>query len=614
MMSKTGLLFSFALAACLAACSRQDAPPPETTAAQESALRSEAQAPAATADVATQLSEIVAEYFEEFLELNPVFATVIGDNRYNDRWPNNIGPEYRDAMRGLEERYLARVEALDAAALAGNDLLTYEIFRSQRRQTLEGMRFPAHLVPVNQFFGAPNFFAVLGSGAGVQPFVSVGDYDNFLGRVDGFVVWIEQAIANMNEGREKGIVQPKVIMERVLPQLAAQLVEDPEQSLFYGPIQRMPAEIAGADRERLTAAYKDAITAKIVPSYRKLHDYIRDVYLPDCRDTVGWTALPGGREWYDYLVRQTTTTDLSAEEIHDIGLAEVARIRAEMETVKERVGFEGTLNEFFESLKADPQFYFDEPEQLLTAYRSLKERVAAAVPQLFSLLPQADLEIREVEAFRQQSAAAASYMPSSPDGSRPGVFYVNTYDLPSRPRYAIEAIYLHEAAPGHHFQIALAQELEGLPQFRRFGRYTAYVEGWGLYAESLGPELGMYEDPYNYYGALTAEMWRAIRLVVDSGMHAKGWSRDQALAFMRDNSSIGEADVIAEIDRYIAVPSQALAYKIGQLKIRELRTRAEKALGDGFEIRGFHAQVLEGGALPLDVLEAKIDRWIASQQ
>jgi uncharacterized protein (DUF885 family) len=351
-----------------------------------------------------------------------------------------------------------------------------------------------------------------------------------------------------------------------------------------------------------------------VPTYQKLHDYIRDTYLPDTRDSVGLSELPNGRSWYDYLVGETTTTALSAEEIHEIGLAEVARIRAEMERVKDEVGFEGSLNEFFDHLKEDPQFFYSEPEQLLEAYRSLKGRVDAAVPEMFSLLPKADFEIRPVEEYRQQSAAAASYMPSSPDGSRPGVFYVNTYDLKSRPRYNIEAIYLHEAAPGHHFQIALAQELDELPRFRRFGGSTAYVEGWGLYAESLGSELGMYQDPYSYYGALTAEMWRAIRLVVDSGMHAKGWSRDDALAFMRDNSSIGEADVVAEIDRYIAIPSQALAYKIGQLKIRELRTRAETELGDSFDIRGFHAAVLQDGALPLNVLEAKVDRWIASQR
>lgn len=594
------------------ACSKKEpaAPAAEPTA---SVAAQSPQQPVA-ADASARLTEIVEEYFDELLALNPVYATFIGDNRFNDRLTNTIGTEYRAASRALEEKYLALIDALDASSLEAQDLLTYEVFKSEREQAIEGFRYPTYLLPVNQFFSVPNLFAQLGSGSSVQPFATAEDYDNFLGRVDGFVVWIDQAIVNMDEGRAKGIVQPRAVMERVLPQLASQVVEDPEQSLFYGPITRMPETIAGEDRDRLTAAYRAAITTRIVPAYRKLHDYVRDVYLPDTRESVALSDLPDGRAWYDYLVGETTTTDLTADEIHEIGLAEVARIRAEMERVKDKVGFEGSLNDFFDHLKTDPQFFYQEPEQLLEAYRSLKGRVDAAVPELFSLLPKADFEIRAVEEFRQQSAAAASYMPASPDGSRPGVFYVNTYDLKSRPRYNIEAIYLHEAAPGHHFQVALAQELESLPRFRRFGGSTAYVEGWGLYAESLGSELGMYQDPYSYYGALTAEMWRAIRLVVDSGMHAKGWSRDQALAFMRENSSIGEADVVAEIDRYIAIPSQALAYKIGQLKIRELRTRAEQALGPAFDIRGFHAAVLEDGALPLNVLDAKLDRWIASQQ
>jgi uncharacterized protein (DUF885 family) len=594
------------------ACSKKEpaAPAAEPTA---SVAAQSPQQPVA-ADASARLNEIVEEYFDELLALNPVYATFIGDNRFNDRLTNTIGTEHRAASRALEEKYLALIDALDASSLEAQDLLTYEVFKSEREQAIEGFRYPTYLLPVNQFFSVPNLFAQLGSGSSVQPFATAEDYDNFLGRVDGFVVWIDQAIVNMDEGRAKGIVQPRVVMERVLPQLASQVVEDPEQSLFYGPITRMPETIAGEDRDRLTAAYRAAITTRIVPAYRKLHDYVRDVYLPDTRESVALSDLPDGRAWYDYLVGETTTTDLTADEIHEIGLAEVARIRAEMERVKDEVGFEGSLNDFFDHLKTDPQFFYEEPEQLLEAYRSLKGRVDAAVPELFSLLPKADFEIRAVEEFRQQSAAAASYMPASPDGSRPGVFYVNTYDLKSRPRYNIEAIYLHEAAPGHHFQVALAQELESLPRFRRFGGSTAYVEGWGLYAESLGSELGMYQDPYSYYGALTAEMWRAIRLVVDSGMHAKGWSRDQALEFMRENSSIGEADVVAEIDRYIAIPSQALAYKIGQLKIRELRTRAEQALGPDFDIRGFHAAVLEDGALPLNVLDAKLDRWIASQQ
>ncbi|NND61361.1 MAG: DUF885 domain-containing protein, partial [Gammaproteobacteria bacterium] len=348
-------------------------------------------------------------------------------------------------------------------------------------------------------------------------------------------------------------------------------------------------------------------------SYQRLHDFIRDEYLPATTDTVGLTALPGGEPWYDFLVRLQTTTDLSADEIHEIGLAEVQRIRGEMEAIMEQVGFEGDLQAFFDHLRTAPEFYHDKPEQLVQSYRDLRAQVDAAVPEFFSLTPKADFEVRAVEPFREQSAAGAFYMRPAADGSRPGVFYVNTYNIKSRPKYAAEALYLHEAVPGHHYQISLQQELDELPDIRRFGGFTAYTEGWGLYAETLGEELGLYTDPYQRFGALDAQMVRAIRLVADTGLHAKGWTREQALEFMMDNSSISETRAIAEVERYIAIPGQALAYKIGQLKISELRARAEQALGDDFDLRQFHAEVLASGPLPLDVLEDKIDRWIESQ-
>ncbi|MDH3588967.1 MAG: DUF885 domain-containing protein, partial [Gammaproteobacteria bacterium] len=495
--------------------------------------------------------------------------------------------------------------------LGGQDLLSYEIFEQARRDGIKGFTFPTHFMPITQFFSTPNFFAQLGSGSSAHKFNTVKDYDNFLGRIDGFVVWMDQAIENMGQGMERGVVRPRIIMEKVLPQLSAHIQADVTKTVFYRVVAEMPETIEGENRDRLTAAYEDAIANKIVPAYRRLHDFIKDQYLEAASEDIALTALPGGEKWYAFLVQQRTTTDLTPEKIHNIGLGEVERIRGEMESIKQGVGFDGDLPAFFDSLRTDERFYHDEAEELLESYRALKSTVNAAASDLFSLMPKADFEVRAVEAFRERSASGASYMMPAPDGSRPGIFYVNTYDLKARPKYMAEVLYLHEAVPGHHYQIALAQELD-LPMFRRFGGYTAYAEGWGLYAESLGPELGLYTDPYQHFGALDAEMVRSIRLVVDTGMHAKGWSREKALEFMMANSSISETRAVSEVERYIAVPGQALAYKIGQLKISELRARAVKALGDRFDLREFHAEVLQDGSLPLSVLEAKIDRWIAS--
>jgi len=421
---------------------------------------------------------------------------------------------------------------------------------------------------------------------------------------------MDQAVTNMRRGLQTGITRPRVIMEQVVPQLEAQLVSDPTESLFYQPIVNMPADFSDEDRARLTAAYLAAITDTIVPTYTRMRDFIRDEYIPGAIEAVGMSSMPGGREWYAYLVRSTTTTALTPDRIHEIGLAEVARIQGEIREVMAEVGFEGDLQAFFEFMRTDPQFYFSSEEELLTAYRSLHDRAAVAANQLFSLQPQADYEIRPVEAFRARSSSAASYSRAAPDGSRPGIFYVNTYDLSARPRYAMEALFLHEAVPGHHFQIAIQQELGELPAFRRFGGYTAFTEGWGLYSESLGREMGFYTDPYMYYGGLQAELWRAIRLVLDTGMHAKGWTREQALEFAYANSDVAETRAVSEVERFIAIPSQALAYKIGQLKIRELRDRAEAAFGPDFDVRAFHAVVIGSGAVPLDVLERRIDAWI----
>jgi uncharacterized protein (DUF885 family) len=559
-----------------------------------------------------ELRDLVESYFEETLKLNPLMATEIGDLRYNDQFPNSIGPEHRKKEEQLEREYLKKIQAFDSSGLNPQDQITYDSFKTDREQEVKGFQFPRHLMPINQSFSVPNYFVVLGSGAGSIPFKTVKHYEDFLKRIDGFVVWMDQAIVNMKEGVQKGYVQPGVLMEKVLPQLQAQVVARPEDSLFWGPVTKMPETLSEADRRRLTGLYREAITKKLIPAFKSLHDYIRDEYNKHTRETVGLDALPNGKALYAYAVKRYTTTNLTPEQIHQIGLDEVKRIHDEMRKVIKEVNFQGDLKAFFKYMNEDPKFYYTKREDLINGYRQLKDKVTPLLPKLFDVMPKADYEVRAVEPFREQSASGGSYDSAAPDGSRPGVFYVNAYDLTARPKWAMEALSLHEAAPGHHFQIAIQQEMEELPRFRRFGGYGAYIEGWGLYAESIGKELGVYTDPYQYFGALNAELWRAIRLVVDTGLHAKKWTREDVLNYMYENSAVKEARAVSETERYIAAPGQALSYKIGQLKIRELRDRAEKELGAKFDVKEFHNQVLLTGAVPLDVLERKIDRWIAS--
>ena len=568
--------------------------------------------PAATPSVA--LAGLVEAYWQEHLRLRPLQATFLGDHRYDAELPNSLSTAHLGLEYALEKRYLGKLDAIDPKALAGQDALTYAAFKRDRELELEGFRYQAELLPVNQFGGLPQTFAQLGSGTSAQPFATTQDYENWLKRVDGFAVWVDQAIVNMRRGSARGYVQPKAVVERMLPQLEKLIASDPSKSLFMKPVAEFPTGVPATDQKRLTAAYLAAVTVKINPAYQRLHDFIRDEYLPRARASVAWTDLPLGHEWYAYRVKVATTTTLTPDEIHQIGLAEVQRIGAEMDRVIADLGFKGDRKAFFDALRADPRFYFDKEEDLLAAYAALKARVRARLPEQFDLAPKADFEIRPVEPFRAAAQATASYQQPAPDGSRPGIFYVNTFDLKSRPKYGMEEVYLHEAEPGHHFQIAIQQELPGLPSFRRFGGYGAYIEGWGLYAESLGRELGLYTDPYSYFGALSGEIWRAIRLVVDTGMHAKGWSRQQALDYLLANSAVGATDAAAEIDRYIAVPGQALTYKIGELKIKELKARAQRELGARYDVRAFHHAILGDGALPLDVLDAKVTRWIAAQK
>ena len=560
-----------------------------------------------------ELYRIVETYFDQYLALNPIYATGLGDHRFDDRFGDYASMSWIADSLGVEQESLEKLQAVDPRQLSGEDLVTYEAFKRQRELNIGGYRYPSELLAINQFDSWPNTFAQLGSGKGAHPFRTTRDYDNFLARMDGFVAWVDQAINNLRAGVGKGVVLPQVVVERTLPQLEAfGRLEDPQQSVFWQPLLNFPAGPTVADRNRLLRAYDAKLRTKVLPAYRRLHDYLAQEYLPKARTTAGWSDLPSGDLWYAYLVRYHTTTELTPDEVHELGLREVARLRANLAGLQGALGVGGEPRAVFDAMRADPRFQFREPRALLAGYESLRARVDAGLPALFQRRPKAAFEIRPVEDFRAASASAASYRPPSADGARPGIFYVNTYDLGSRPSYAMEALYLHEAVPGHHYQIALAQEAPNLPRFRRFGWDTAYGEGWALYAESLGSELGLYADPYSQFGALTMELWRAARLVVDTGLHAKGWERQRAIEYLRANTALGEADIAAEVDRYIAWPGQALAYKVGQLKILELRREAQARLGERFDLREFHEQVVGSGSLPLPVLEAKVRRWISA--
>ena len=560
---------------------------------------------------AARLEERVERYFDDYLALNPTDATDLGDHRYDDRLEIAPSPAYESASRELERRALADVRALDPGALDDVDRLTREMFIYNRERALESMGFPGRLLPIDQFDGGMTaYLPIYGDGTGAQPFETVADYDRWLARARHFPEWVNAAIDAMREGMARGVVHPRVVMAKVVPQLESLLAIETETSIFYGPIETMPADWPAADRRRLTVAFVQLIERDLNPGYRRLRDFIRDDYLPACRTTVGWSALPNGADWYANEVRRHTTTGMTPDEIHAVGLAEVARIRAGMEAVMREVGFKGTLPGFFRYVQDEPAFYFQKPADLLAGFRRLEQRVEAEMPRLFNIHPKAGFEIREVEAFRAASAAGGSYQGPSADGTRPGIFYVNTYNLKAQPIYGMETLFLHEAVPGHHFQSAIQTELTGLPRFRRFEGNVAYDEGWGLYSESLGRELGLFTDPMQYYGRLSDEMLRAMRLVVDTGLHARGWSREQAMSYMRENSSLADTDIEAEVDRYIVNPGQALGYKIGDLRIQVLRRRAAAALGPRFDVREFHTQVLDDGSLPMDVLEAKIGRWI----
>ncbi|PPU41962.1 DUF885 domain-containing protein [Xanthomonas arboricola] len=563
---------------------------------------------------AQQLNLLYDQYWDASLKLNPLQATFQGETRYNDQLPNFLSPAFRQQSHDFTVLWLGKAEALGPDGLSGQDLLSYQIFVRDARSALAAEQFPSWMLPINQFYNIASIAVVLGSGTGAQPFKTVKDYDDWSRRAVGIPDLFDQAITNMRAGMQAGVVQPKVLMQKVLPQLDAIIARNAEDSLFWGPVRNLPADMPEADKQRITAEYKRLIEVRIMPAYRALRGFIATEYLPACRDTDGLTALPNGAAWYAYDVRQSTTSDLTPEQIHQIGLDEVARLQAEIAALAKQVRFRGNLPKFYKFMQTDKRFAFRSETELLGYYRGLQGRVQAAVPRLFNVQGMPALEVRAVEPQRAQSAASGSYMRPSGDGSTPGVFYVNTSDLDTRRTWETESLYLHEAIPGHHFQLGLQQQLTDLPKFRRLGGETAYIEGWGLYAESLGRELGLYQDPYNYYGYLQNALWRSIRLVTDTGLHSKGWTRTQAIDYMLNNSAMTRTDAEAEVDRYMAIPGQALSYKVGEMKIARLREQAQRELGPRFDVRAFHTEVLKDGSVPLDILQEKIQRWIATQK
>ncbi|MCP4413789.1 MAG: DUF885 domain-containing protein, partial [Gammaproteobacteria bacterium] len=590
------LFLIFLLVPIVLACSDDNGKPPSGDGQQTTVLTEKVMTP----DEAKVLSQqIYEQYFAEFKQLNPVFATFLGDKSYNHLFFDPINAESLAKQTAFNQKYLRKINKISPDLLSGQDRLSLEIFKRDREIALQGDQFPDYLLPLNQMTGVHNLFAQLGSGKSAQLFDTIKDYDNFIQRSKGFVKWMDSTIVSMREGIERGVVQPEVVMMKVIPQLAFHIVENVDDSIFASPIKNIPESIQGEERSLLEERYRTMISEQLIPAYKRVHNFINDEYLAKARKTVGYSELPDGKAWYEYNIRTNTTLDLTAEEVHQLGKKEVARILEEMKNVKQTVGFEGDLAAFFIHLKTADKFYFNSEEELVAGYEATRDKINKLTPKLFSIFPKADYEVRLIESFRAASSAGAEYQAPSPDGSRPGVFYINSYNLKAQPKFLMETLSIHEASPGHHFQITIQQEIEGLPLFRRFGSYNVYSEGWALYAESLGKELGLFTDPMMWYGRLVDEQLRAMRLVLDTGLHALGWTREQAIQYMLDNSSMPESDVTAEVERYIAIPGQALGYKIGQFKIRELRELSEKELGNNFDIKEFHTQILVDGALPM---------------
>ena len=572
----------------------------------------------ATPDAATRLHKLFADTDESLLKRNPLQALYRGDLRYADQ----IGDLYSDAHyageKAADEDALKQLSTIPRASLDQTDQIAYDTFKRNTEIDLASYRPDllkiAEAMPINHFYGLHLDYADLSSGQGAAPFKTVKDYEDALKRHTQYPKLVDDIIARFRQGLAAGIVEPKLVVNNMIDELTLQAANGVEGTPYYGPVKAFPDTISAADQARLRAATTTAIRDGIMPANAKLLAFLKTDYLPHARDTVGLGGLPGGKAYYDYLIEQNTTLPMTAEQVHQLGLNEVARITRELEVVKTKVGFQGDLHAFFQYMTTDPKFAPPSRDWLQTRYREIQARIDKRIPEQFSLVPKTPFEIRAEPAYKEKSSAGGEYMQGSADGTRPGVFYYNGYDLPTRFTWGEETLFLYEAIPGHHFQISVAQENTKLPNFMRFGGNTAFVEGWALYAESLWPELGMETDPYQRFGGLNDEMLRAMRLVVDSGIHSMGWTRDQAITYMTTNSAMGKADVTAEVERYIAIPGQALAYKVGQLTILKEKAKAKAALGAKFDPRAFHAQILDTGALPMTVLEKKIDDWIAQQK
>ncbi len=560
---------------------------------------------------AEAINKLAEDYFEEVLKLDPLYATSIGDHRYDDRLEIPLTLEHREKSEKLVRRTLSALEALNCQDLSGAEFLTCEALMDDLTAELQVINTDiGYLMPVNQFDSFFADFPDLASGSSYVTFESKKDYENFLMRMHRVPAYFDATIQNLKEGMAKKVTTPQVLIQKALKQMDAILPKNYQESVFYKPLSKLDSVVKTAEQDDLRRRYEATIQKEIYPAYKKLRSFVQKNYLPKARLTHGLSDLPGGNQYYAALARINTTTTLSPDQIMELGLSEVKRIRVEMESVKNQLGFKGSLPEFFKTLREDKKLYpFKSAQEVMNAYHQIHARIMNRVPEQFNLLPKAPFEIREVDKFKAENASEA-YQNASPDGSRPGIFWV---PVPNATRYSsrdMESLFLHEAIPGHHFQISIQQELQNLPRYRKFSGNNAYVEGWALYTEGLGKELGMYSDPYQWVGRLSGEMHRAIRLVVDTGIHAKGWTREKAIQYSLENEASDEASVTAEIERYMAIPGQALSYKMGELKIRELKKRAQAKFGAQFDPREFHSQILKDGALPLSTLEKKLDRWL----
>ena len=559
-----------------------------------------------------KINEVFENYYQENLKLYPLNATRQGDIRYNDFLPNNLTDEFRNKEKIYYLNYVNQLNKFDDNKFNEDDKLSKKVMLWECTRNLERLDFNEHLTPINQMWTLQLDIGQFAAGLSAQPFKTIKDYNNWLKRIDDYLLWLKSVEDRMREGIENGHVLPKSLIKKVIPQLEVILNPDLNLNLFYSPIRQFPSFFSDKEKSTLKKDYKNMVLNKIIPAYKVLHEFMKNEYLKFGRDSSGIDALENGLNYYNYSIKLYTTTNMTADEIHNLGLSEVGRISSEMESIKDKVGFKGDLKSFFNYVRElDQLIPFNEPSQVIDNFNSIHLKMMPQVNSLFGLQPKTSFEVRRTEAFREKSASA-QYNSGSLDGTRPGIFYVPIPNVDKYNFFSDEDLFLHEAIPGHHFQISLQQENQSLPSFRKSLWYSAYGEGWALYSESLGTELGLYDDPYQYFGMLSAEMHRAIRLVVDTGIHTKGWSREEAIQYSLDNEAESEASITSEIERYMANPGQALSYKIGQLKIRELRSKAEKKLGEKFDIKIFHEKVLESGCIPLELLEEKIEKWISS--